>query len=362
MKRMMAVLIIAAGTAAGWAAFNALTSPGPGRLPAAEFRPAEDERTADDAMKNANDKAKKSDEDWKKSLTDEQYKVLRQCGTERAFTGKYNDFWEDGIYACAGCGTPLFTSKAKYEHGTGWPSFFAPIDSARLDLREDRSFLMARTEVRCGGCGGHLGHVFDDGPAPSRLHFCINSAALDFRPADQAADSPAGGPAASEPAAAADAPKTELATLAAGCFWGVEHKLRRLPGVLDTRVGYTGGTTSDPTYKEVCSGRTGHAEAVEVRFDPSRISYKELLEAFFGLHDPTQVNRQGPDVGTQYRSAIFTHGEEQRRQALEAVAALQSSGRLRKPVATQVVPAGPFTPAEDYHQRYFEKNGGSCLL
>ena len=344
MRKFVAILIVAAGTAAGWAAFNALVAraPDPGRLSAQEERPM-------------NDKAKTTDQEWEKNLTPDQYKVLRMCGTERPFSGKFNDFWEEGTYACAGCETPLFASKAKYEHGTGWPSFFEPIDVSRLELREDRSYLMVRTEVRCAACGGHLGHVFDDGPAPSRLHYCINSAALYFRPAGRAAESSASGPGQS-----ASETKTEVATFAAGCFWGVEHKFRRIPGVVDTQVGYTGGRTDHPSYEEVCTDRTGHAEAVEVRFDPSRVSYKELLEAFFSLHDPTQLNRQGPDAGTQYRSAIFSHGEQQRRQALEAVAALEASGRFRKPVMTKVVPAGEFTRAEEYHQRYYEKNGGSC--
>lgn len=286
MRKFVAILTVATGTAAGWAAYSALVAraPDPGRLSAQEEKPM-------------NDKDKTTDPEWGKNLTPDQYKVLRMCGTERPFSGKYNDFWEEGTYACAGCGTPLFASKAKYEHGTGWPSFFEPIDVSRLELREDRSYLMVRTEV---------------------------------------------------------------ATFAAGCFWGVEHKFRRIPGVVDTQVGYTGGRTDHPSYEEVCTDRTGHAEAVEVRFDPSRVSYKELLEAFFSLHDPTQLNRQGPDAGAQYRSAIFSHGEEQRRQALEAVAALEASGRFRKPVVTQVVPAGEFTRAEEYHQRYYEKNGGSC--
>lgn len=344
MRKIVASLIIAAGTAAGWAAFNALVTgaPHPGRIAAREGR-------------TMNDKTPKKDQDWKTTLTPDQYKVLRMCGTEPAFSGKFNDFWKEGTYLCAGCGTPLFSSKAKYEHRTGWPSFFEPIDLSKLEFREDRSFLMKRTEVRCAVCGGHLGHVFDDGPAPSRLHYCINSAALDFRPDGRSADGRAEG---SVPVAPET--KTEIATFAAGCFWGVEAEFRRVPGVVDTQVGYTGGRTDHPTYQEVCTDQTGHAEAVEVRFDPSRVSYRELLDVFFRIHDPTQLDRQDPDTGTQYRSAIFTHGEDQRRQALEAMAGLAASGRFPKPIVTQVVPAATFTRAEDYHQRYYEKHGGSC--
>ncbi|MCC7300670.1 MAG: peptide-methionine (S)-S-oxide reductase MsrA [Verrucomicrobia bacterium] len=157
--------------------------------------------------------------------------------------------------------------------------------------------------------------------------------------------------------------KTEKATFAAGCFWGVENAFRRTPGVLDTQVGYTGGKTEKPTYKEVCSDTTGHAEAIEITFDPANVSYKTLVELFFKMHDPTQVNRQGPDVGTQYRSAIFYHSSEQKASAEEAGAALDKSGKYIKPIATQILPAGPFYRAEEYHQRYFEKNGGpSCHI
>lgn len=154
----------------------------------------------------------------------------------------------------------------------------------------------------------------------------------------------------------------EKATFAAGCFWGVEAKFRAQIGVIDTQVGYIGGQTEDPNYKTVCSGKTGHAEAVEVTFDPRKISYEKLLDLFWDLHDPTQVNRQGPDIGTQYRSAIFYHTPEQKELATEAKEALERSGRFKKHIATEILPAGHFTRAEEYHQRYHEKNGGSCGL
>jgi len=154
---------------------------------------------------------------------------------------------------------------------------------------------------------------------------------------------------------------SERATFAAGCFWGVEVDFRNTPGVKDARVGYTGGHTESPSYRDVCSGGTGHAEAVEVTFDPTEVSYDELADTFFRLHDPTQVNRQGPDVGTQYRSAIFTHSPEQERRAREAAA--RAAERLGRPVATQIVPAETFWPAEEYHQQYLVKNGrATCAI
>ena len=149
----------------------------------------------------------------------------------------------------------------------------------------------------------------------------------------------------------------ETATFAAGCFWGIEAAFREIPGVVDVEVGYTGGTTEQPSYKSVCSGRTGHAEAVRVEFDPARVSYEDLVGAFWRMHDPTQVNRQGPDVGTQYRSAIFTHSPEQESAARVSLDALASARRWGRSIATEIVPAGPFWRAEEYHQRYFEKMG-----
>jgi peptide-methionine (S)-S-oxide reductase len=150
---------------------------------------------------------------------------------------------------------------------------------------------------------------------------------------------------------------TEKATFGAGCFWGVEARLSEMPGVLDTAVGYEGGALEHPTYKEVCTDRTGHAEVVQVTFDPARISFESLLDAFFALHDPTQVNRQGPDWGSQYRTVLFAHSDEQARQARLKIAELNASGAFRSPIATQVLPAETFWKAEEYHQRYLEKRG-----
>jgi peptide-methionine (S)-S-oxide reductase len=155
--------------------------------------------------------------------------------------------------------------------------------------------------------------------------------------------------------------RLETATFAAGCFWGVESSFRQVKGVVDTRVGYTGGVTDKPTYKSVCSDRTGHTEAVEVTYDPTKLSYDDLLEIFWSIHDPTQHNRQGPDVGSQYRSAIFYHNDEQARAARASKTRIDESGKFRRPIVTEIVPAVVFYPAEDYHQQYYEKRGiGSC--
>ena len=156
---------------------------------------------------------------------------------------------------------------------------------------------------------------------------------------------------------------SSTATFAAGCFWGVEETFRTTPGVLSTRVGYCGGSALDPNYEMVCTGSTGHAEAVEITYDPAMVSYKDLLTVFFENHDPTTRNRQGPDIGDQYRSAIFYHSPEQQTDAMAAVEALMRSGKFKRPVVTQIVPASTFYPAEDYHQKYLQKRGmSSCHL
>ena len=306
-------------------------------------------------------KVARTDQEWKEALSPAQYQVMRQCGTEPPFTGKFNDHYAVGTYVCAACRAPLFRWETKYDHGSGWPSFTAPASDNALEYREDRSLFMKRTEVRCASCGAHLGHVFDDGPAPALDHFCINSTALDFVPeaggtGEGPAKTPAAGPAAPAVGDRKAAPARGTATFAAGCFWGVEHKFRQVKGVTDAVSGYTGGTTREPTYAQVCTDRTGHAEAVRVTFDPAAVSYEDLVRFFFTIHDPTQVDRQGPDVGTQYRSAIFYHDEAQRETARKVMADIGASRRFGKPLATALVPASEFTAAEEYHQRYYEKN------
>jgi len=286
-----------------------------------------------------------------KNLTPEQRRVMRCGGTEAPFTGKYWDSHEPGLYRCAACGRELFKSSAKYDSGSGWPSFFEPVERGSVSEKIDTSLGMTRTEIVCAGCGAHLGHVFDDGPKPTGRRYCVNSISLDFEHAEDSSVSKDNDDAAPEPR------KTERAMFAAGCFWGVEAAFRKLDGVVETAVGYSGGTKPDPTYEEVCTNTTGHAEVVLVAYDPNQVSFRELLDVFWKIHDPTQVNRQGPDVGTQYRSAVFYLSEDQRREAEASRDALAGSGDFKEPIATEITEAKPFYRAEEYHQRYFDKHG-----
>ena len=313
--------------------------------------------------KNMIKKVEKTNKEWKEVLTPEQYRIMRKSGTEKPFSGKYNDHYEKGIYYCPGCNTPLFSSETKYDHGTGWPSFTAPIDEKYIEYRKDNSLLMKRTEVRCAVCGAHLGHVFDDGPGPTHKHYCINSVSLDFNEAESQPNSESNHTEKPDESAK-KAAKTETAIFAAGCFWGIEDKFRKTHGVVSTEVGYTGGHVANPTYEKVCTDKTGHAEAVKITFDPSLISYEELLKVFFSIHDATQINRQGPDIGRQYRSGIFYFNSAQKMAAEKMVKELESSGRFGKSIATEIVPASKFNKAEEYHQQYYEKrkkdNNGQC--
>jgi len=301
-----------------------------------------------------NDKAKPSAEDLKKRLTPTQYRVTQEAATEPPFQ---NEFWNEhreGLYVDIVSGEPLFSSKDKFDSGCGWPSFTKPVEGAKVVEHKDVSFGMARTEVRSGEADSHLGHVFDDGPRDKGgLRYCINSASLRFIPVD---DLEKEGYARFLPVFGKKAPaaKDQLATLAGGCFWGMQDLLRKQPGVISTRVGYTGGKVTHATYQN----HEGHAEAVEIRFDPTKTTYEALLRFFFRMHDPTTLNRQGNDMGTSYRSAIFYHDEEQKRVAEKVKSEVDASGKWKRPIVTEITPAGPWWDAEDYHQDYLVKNPG----
>jgi peptide methionine sulfoxide reductase msrA/msrB len=313
---------------------------------------------------------KPADEVLRKRLTPTQYEVTQKEGTEPAFRNEYWDNKKPGLYVDVVSGEPLFSSLDKYDSGTGWPSFTRPLEPDSLTTREDRKLWMKRVEVHSRQAGSHLGHVFDDGPRPTGLRYCMNSASMRFVPAERLAEEgygkylplfeAAGGGASSGGSATGGGTsnRRETALLAGGCFWGMEEIIRDIPGVVETEVGYAGGTTPDATYEQVKTGRTGHAESIQVVFDPERLSYEELLGWFFRMHDPTTPNRQGNDTGTQYRSAIFYLNDQQRRTAEAVKARLDASGKWKRPIVTEIVVAGDFWPAEAYHQDYLEKNPG----
>jgi len=268
-----------------------------------------------------------------KKLTPKEISVIVNKGTERPFTGEYDEFFEKGTYVCKQCGLPLYKSEDKFNSGCGWPSFDDEIPaSVKRSVDDDGK----RTEITCAYCGAHLGHVFHGEHLTNKnIRHCVNSISMDFIPEGKPI-------------------KYNRAIFAGGCFWGVEHLFKEKEGVVDTRVGYTGGRTKNPTYEQVCMGFTGHAEAVEVIYDTEKTNYEELTKLFFEIHDFTQKNRQGPDIGKQYRSAIFYTDVEQKQIAEKIINELESKDFN---VETKVEKASTFYVAEDYHQDYYKKTG-----
>jgi peptide methionine sulfoxide reductase msrA/msrB len=266
-------------------------------------------------------------------LTPEEERVIVDKGTEAPFTGEYYLNHQAGTYVCKRCGAPLYRSKDKFDSGCGWPSFDDEIPGA---VKRTRDADGIRTEISCARCGAHLGHVFEgERLTDKNVRHCVNSISLNFIPEEKKA-------------------ATEKAYFAGGCFWGTEYLFKELDGVVSTRVGYMGGHASKPTYEQVCTGKTGHAETVEVVFDPTKTNYDKVARYFFEIHDPTQVDRQGPDFGEQYRSVVFYTDDMQKQTTENLMKILKDKGYK---VATELVKADTFWVAEDYHQDYYDVTG-----
>ena len=267
-------------------------------------------------------------------LTKAESNVINNKGTEAPFTGKYVKNKESGTYVCKKCGAALYNSSDKFESDCGWPSFDDEIKGAVIRIPDADGM---RTEIECASCGAHLGHVFTGERFTSKnVRHCVNSVSLDFIPAQL------------------ESGRYGMAIFAGGCFWGVEYFLQKETGVISVTSGYTGGYVKNPTYREVCTGNTGHAEAVKIVYDPDKTSYEKLLRLFLEIHDPTQVGRQGPDIGDQYRSEIFYMNDQQKQIAEKCLNTLKSKGYK---IATQLTVASEFFPAEAYHQDYYFNNG-----
>jgi peptide methionine sulfoxide reductase msrA/msrB len=268
------------------------------------------------------------------ALSKQESFIIDSKGTEAPFTGKYTDYSGKGTYVCKKCGSALYYSSSKFKSDCGWPSFDDEIKGAVKRFPDPDGM---RTEIECANCGAHLGHVFTGERLTSKnVRHCVNSVSIDFVPSQI------------EPG------RYGTAIFAGGCFWGVEYFLQKSPGVISVTSGFIGGHVKNPSYKEVCTGRTGHAEAVKIIYDPDKTSYDKLLKLFLEIHDPTQTGGQGPDLGDQYRSEIFYLNEEQKKIADTDIGILKSKGLK---VATAVTKASEFYEAEDYHQDYYFRNG-----
>lgn len=278
-------------------------------------------------------RVEKSVAEWRELLTAEQFQIARQKGTERAGSGEFCERHEPGLYGCVCCGTPLFDSREKFDSGSGWPSFTQPVQENAIKYEKDTSFGMTRVEVMCNVCDAHQGHVFPDGPEPSGLRYCINSASMQLLTTELS---------------------TATAVIGGGCFWCTEAVFQRVKGVQRVESGYAGGQIANPTYREVVSGRTNHAEVIKVTYDPNELAYADLLRIFFSTHDPTTLNRQGYDSGTQYRSIIIAREEEERKTA-EAVKA-EMAELFDDPIVTEIKLGDAFYKAEADHQNFYNEN------
>jgi len=271
-------------------------------------------------------------------LTPEEERVIVNKGTEMIWQGEYVDNHDDGTYLCKRCNAPLFTSDAKFDSGSGWPAFDDCIEGAVEEVPDRDGY---RTEIVCSNCKGHLGHVFKGEHFTSKnTRHCVNSISMQFIPEEEMNSTT----------------KTDTAIFASGCFWGTEYFFEKAEGVIDTQVGYIGGHKDNPTYKEVCAHTTGHAEAVRVTYDPTKTDYETLTKLFFETHDPTQVNRQGPDIGDQYRTEIFYLNDDQKAIAEKLKQELVDGGLK---VATKITKATTFWEGEDYHEHYYSNKGGT---
>lgn len=274
-------------------------------------------------------------------LTDIERYVMEQKGTERPFTGEYYDFFEEGTYVCKRCGTALYRSNDKFRSGCGWPSFDDEIKGAvRRILDADGR----RTEIQCAKCGAHLGHVFiGEGFTPKDTRHCVNSVSLKFVPLKK------------------EYSNMKEIYFAGGCFWGTEHYFKQLRGVVDTKVGYANGNTDNPTYREVCTDKTGFAETVRVVYDPDVITLEFLTEMYFRAIDPTSVDQQGPDIGSQYRTGIYYKDDADKVEIGKVYDSMRQ--KLGSRMAVEFLPLKNFYYAEEYHQDYLDKNpAGYCHL
>jgi len=287
-------------------------------------------------------------------LSDLQKEVTLHGGTEQAFNNKYWDNKKEGIYVDVINGKALFSSTDKFDSGTGWPSFTKPIEGSIIDEKQDNSYGMSRTEVKSGSSGAHLGHVFDDGPKEhGGNRFCINSASLRFIPKEDLKKE-----GYEQYLYLFDGNKYEKAYLAGGCFWGMEELFANLDGITNVVNGYSGGKFENPTYEFVSAGITGHAETIAITFDPKKISYEEILRFFFKIHDPTTMNQQGNDIGSQYRSAIFYVDDKQKEIANKLIKKANESGVFPGKIVTKIDKFNKFYMAEEYHQDYLKNNPG----